>query len=88
MENKTQFQNQGEIQLENLKNDWKRHVFYNLFSQWIDKDKQKYSQTECKKINDTLTEGYQILESLNVNYTIQLAEFLKKMNDVCYLMNK
>ena len=53
--------------LEMLREHWRRHVFQKVMSNWMDKDKQAYTQVQCKEINDLLTASYHLLENLNVD---------------------
>jgi hypothetical protein len=74
--------------LEILKNYWTRHVQESILSTWMNKDKRHFSQAECKVINDTFVESFNLIESLNPNNAAQFAEFLQKINTIWTLMNK
>ena len=57
-------------------------------SRWMDKDKQAFTQAQCKEINDLLTESYQLLENFSVDSTIEFASFLQHMDQISRLMSQ
>ena len=73
--------------LEMLRDHWRRHVFQRVMSTWMDKDKQAYTQVQCREINDLLTASYHLLENLTIHSSIEFVTFLQNMDEICRLMS-
>jgi len=78
----------GQIELEILRNHWQRHVFQRVLTGWMNKDKQMFTENECRDINDLFVDAQAILRGLNVNSRMEFAIFLQKMNQIVALMSK
>ena len=77
-----------EPNLEILKNFWTRHVQESLLSTWMNTDKRNFSRAECKVINDSFVETFNVIKSLDPNNAPQFADFLEKINTLWTLINK
>ena len=51
-------------------------------------DKRYFSRAECKVINDTFVDTFNVIKSLDPNNAAQFAIFLEKINTLWTLINK
>lgn len=71
-----------------LKYHWRTEIFDRVLHVWMQKNKQPFSQTECKRVNDLISESFTILNAIHADSRlIDMILFLQNMNKICEIMN-